>query len=404
MPNHDFTDDFAWYACLATQHYLGPVGFKALVAGFGSPREVYGASQAARKEMHPALQAKMATSLAKGPDFRAWEVLLGECVRGAITIAAPGDSAYPRVLEALDAPPPLLFLRGAWRPGDARAVALVGTRTPTAYGREAAWTLARDLGAAGCAVVSGLAVGIDAAAHAGALASGGRTLAVIGCGLDQEYPAENRELRAAIEERGAVISEHPPGTPPQQMNFPRRNRIISALSRGVVVVEAGARSGALLTADHARLQGKPLFAVPGPIFSSVSEGTHALLREGRAALATSAREILAGLDGEVPANVDPARKTVPPADGKRTARPKAKAGRDGAGPFSTEPSDPVLRLWEGDEVCGVDALTARAEAAGLWPAGAAASGLLEALLMREMTGQVQRLPGPSYRRVGRQGQ
>lgn len=396
-------DDFPWYACLATQHFLGPVGFKALVEGCGSARAVYALSGVGLKALHPTLRPEMLESLARGPDFKAWEEGVRVCERRGITVAVPSGPEFPQVLAELDAPPPILFLRGAWGPGDARAVALVGTRSPTDEGRRAAFLLASDLGAAGFTVVSGLAVGVDAEAHAGALDAGGRTLAVIGCGLDIDYPPANRELRQRIEGegRGAVISEHPPGTLPKQMFFPRRNRLISALSRAVVVVEAGEKSGALITAEQARRQNKVLFAAPGSPFNPQARGNHALLRAG-AALAASAQDVVAVLEGTPDERARRARPAQPALPATTAARAK-KTARPARAPEAL-PADPVLRLWSGDEACGLDALAARAVAGNLWPAERAGAALLESLLMLEMKGQVERLPGPAYRLVGNRQQ
>src|SRR5690606_810256 len=244
-----------FYGCLASQHEgLGAVGVSRLLAIFGSARAVYGAGPGTLKEAVPRLPATVVASLGKGPDLKAWEALAARCGELGITIAAPGGAGYPDPLRALPHPPPLLYLRGRWLPEDARAVALVGTRTPTEYGRRAAFTLARDLAGAGFRVVSGLAEGIDGASHAGALEAGGRTLAVIGCGLDIPSPPGNLAVRARMEQddcaQGLVVSEFPPGEAPRAAHFPRRNRLISALARAVVVVEAGDRSGALLTAAY----------------------------------------------------------------------------------------------------------------------------------------------------------
>ncbi|MCD6023508.1 MAG: protecting protein DprA, partial [Fibrobacteria bacterium] len=365
-------DDFPWYACLATQHFLGPVGFKALIEGCGSARAVYALSEAGLRALHPTLRPEMLESLAKGPDFRAWEEVARVCERRGITVTVPTGPEFPRVLrEGPDAAPPILFLRGAWRPEDARAVALVGTRAPTDDGRRAAFMLGNDLGAAGFTVVSGLAVGVDAEAHAGALHAGGRTLAVIGCGLDIDYPPANRELRARIEseDRGAVISEHPPGTLPKQMYFPRRNRLISALSRAIVVVEAGEKSGALITADQARRQNKVLFAAPGSPFNPQARGNHTLLRAG-AALAASAEDIVAVLEGapdERARRARPVQPALPQSKAAASAKKTARAAKVPAKIPEVPPADPVLRLWSGDEACGLDALAARAVAGNLWP-------------------------------------
>ena len=190
------------------------------------------------------------------------------------------DPDYPRQLLNTFDPPPAIFLRGAVLPGDELAVAVVGARKPTPYGLVMAEKLAKDLAAVGITVVSGLARGVDTSAHKGALVSGGRTIAVLGCGLDIVYPRENKKLMEQVGESGAVISEFPPGSPPEAWHFPARNRIISGLSLGTVVVEAGERSGALITANFALEQGRDVMAVPGYVTNPLSRGPHRLIKQG----------------------------------------------------------------------------------------------------------------------------
>ena len=194
-------------------------------------------------------------------------------------VLRPGDERYPALLGAVPSPP-RLQIRGSIEPSDALAVAIVGSRRPTPYGVEVAEALAAELAARGVTIVSGLARGIDAAAHRGALQGGGRTLAVLGNGIDVVYPPENRDLLRAIEGQGAVISQFPRGTAPLPYNFPLRNRTIAGLTLGVVVVEASERSGALITAGLAADLGREVFAVPGRVTSEVSRGPHGLLRDG----------------------------------------------------------------------------------------------------------------------------
>jgi len=190
------------------------------------------------------------------------------------------DPTYPARLQQLDSPPPVLFLRGELLPEDDWAVAVVGTRRSTVYGREVTHRLTADLVAAGVAIVSGLARGIDAVAHNTALEVGGRTLAVLGNGLDTIYPPEHRDLARKIVAQGALLSEHAPGVQPEARNFPARNRIISGLSLGVVVVEGRWTSGAVITAKQALEQGREVFAVPGSILAPSSEGPNRLIKEG----------------------------------------------------------------------------------------------------------------------------
>lgn len=196
-----------------------------------------------------------------------------------IRMVTPDEPNYPPLLAELADAPPLLYYRGHLR-GDSEVLAIVGSRQATAYGKAAARVLARDAVAKGVVIASGLARGIDTAAHQGALEAGGTTWAFLGCGLDRIYPLENQRLAESILTKGALLSEFIPGTPPTAVNFPARNRLISGCSRGILVVEAAEKSGALITVDFALEQGREVFAVPGPIFSKVSRGTHHLLRQG----------------------------------------------------------------------------------------------------------------------------
>jgi len=200
--------------------------------------------------------------------------------RNGIQVLTWDDADYPANLRHTDAPPPVLYVRGAITADDEWAIAIVGTRRASAYGREVAHLLASELARHGVTVVSGLALGIDAVAHQAALDAGGRTIAVLGSGVDQLYPARNRNLAEEMMQRGAVVSEFPLGTRPEASNFPPRNRIISGLSRGVVIVEAGQRSGALITAHFAAEQGRDVFAVPGSILHTGSAGCNELIRNG----------------------------------------------------------------------------------------------------------------------------
>lgn len=205
------------------------------------------------------------------------------------------DDTYPRLLRHIPSPPPVLYVRGSLLPSDELAIGVVGTRRATSYGTDMAARVSHDLGAAGVTVVSGLALGIDTAAHRAVLEAGGRTIAVFGCGLDTIYPARNRHLAEQIVESGALVSEYPLGTKPDGRNFPARNRIISGLSKGVVVIEAPLKSGALITTAFAADQGRDVYAVPGSALSANSAGCHELIRNG-AALVTSGTQILESLD------------------------------------------------------------------------------------------------------------
>jgi len=205
------------------------------------------------------------------------------------------DKEYPEALRNIYNPPQELFLRGSLLDSDKNAVAIVGTRRATPYGLKQCERFARDLALRGITVISGMALGIDSAAHAGALAVGGRTIAVLGSGHNHIYPRENTKLYGEIIKNGAVVSEYSPDTRPFKTNFPKRNRIISGLSKGVLVVEAPARSGALITADFALQQGREVFALPGDVGSAKSNGTHRLIKEG-AKLVECAWDILEDLE------------------------------------------------------------------------------------------------------------
>lgn len=198
---------------------------------------------------------------------------------GAWVLSA-NDPRYPESLRHVADAPVVLFVRGDILPEDSLALGMVGTRKATTYGRDAAHTIAKDLASNQITVVSGLAQGIDTMAHLGALDGGGRTIAVMGCGIDQVYPRENLDLARRISHQGAIISEFPPGIRPEARNFPRRNRVISGLSLGVLVVEAPEASGALITATIAAEQGRDVFAIPGNIFSMNSRGTNRLIQDG----------------------------------------------------------------------------------------------------------------------------
>jgi DNA processing protein len=190
------------------------------------------------------------------------------------------DAAYPQRLKEIEQPPPVLYMRGSYLPDDLFAVAIVGTRRVTPYGRQITEELAAYLAANGITVISGLARGVDAIAHQVALRTGGRTIGVLGSGVDKIYPPEHRQLAERMMEQGAIVSDYAPGTPPDASNFPPRNRIVSGLALAVVVVEAGETSGALITAEFAAEQGREVFAVPGSILAPQSKGTNKLIQKG----------------------------------------------------------------------------------------------------------------------------
>jgi DNA processing protein len=271
---------------------VGDLTALRLVRAWHSPEAVLDASRddLTRSGCSPLL----ADAIRRGPDSpvcRSIERELNAIERGRIEVRSVLDPTYPARLKMIADPPPLLYITGTLTEQDELAVAIVGARRATAAGRVMTEELSHDLAALGVTVVSGLARGVDAAAHRGALAAQGRTIAVLGCGIDQTYPPEHERLRRQIEERGAILSEVPVGAPPHSHHFPRRNRIISGLSLGVIVTEAAINSGSLITARLAAEQGREVFAVPGFVKEATSRGTNALLKEG-AALIERAQDVI----------------------------------------------------------------------------------------------------------------
>lgn len=243
-----------------------------------------------------------------------------EIERSGIRLVTAFDAEYPRLLAEIPDPPFVLFAVGALERLRSPAVAVVGSRAATRYGREVAARIAQGLSSVGVAVVSGFARGVDTAAHEAALSAGGGTIAVLGCGLDVDYPRENGALKQEISRRGLLLSEFPPGTEPRPQNFPVRNRIIAGLASGVVVVEASRRSGSLITARLAADSGRDVFAVPGSVFSETSVGTHELLRDG-AILCRGVEDVLAELFPTIAApSVSLAVPPDPPGDLSAEAR------------------------------------------------------------------------------------
>lgn len=264
-------------AALRTIKGVGSQHLRQLIGYFGSAVKAWEAPQS--KYLQFVNQEKWIGELLKerkNIDPRE----IGEILsKQGIRMITPDEPNYPPLLAEMADAPPLLYYRGHLR-GDAEVLAIVGSRQATAYGKAAARVLAREAADKGIVIASGLARGIDTAAHQGALDSGGITWAFLGCGLDRVYPLENQRLAEDVVNKGALLSEFIPGTPPNAVNFPARNRLISGCSRGVLVVESAVKSGALITVDFALEQGREVFAVPGPIFSPMSRGTHHLLRQG----------------------------------------------------------------------------------------------------------------------------
>ncbi len=304
MPQNTGSDHRSEWVALHLVPGLGSRSMHRLIDRFGHPDRVFRASL---KELQAyGLSETVARRVRQKVFSRDPHQELSEMERMGGRVLTFRDPDYPRSLRRIPGPPMVLYQRGQPLDAHRARVTVVGSRTPTHYGIKTAKTLASDLSERGVCVVSGMARGIDAAAHWGALASAGHTVAVLGTGLDRLYPRANRELFTRLADHGTLLSEFPLGTPPEARNFPMRNRIVSGLSRGVVVVEAAHKSGSLITASLALDQGREVMAVPGSIHSHRSSGCHFLLKQG-AALVESAGDILEVLsisDSEPPSRGD----------------------------------------------------------------------------------------------------
>lgn len=275
---------------------VGPLTIARLIDAFGSPED---ALRTSAEEIckRTGLGNKLANSIVGyNPPEKDIVKDIETLDRLNASVIVRWDKDYPDNLRDIYDPPALLFMRGSMIPKDSKAVAIVGTRNPGRYGIEITESLTRDLVQEGVTIVSGLARGIDTACHKAAIEAGGRTIGVLGCGIDVAYPKENISLVEEISHSGAVVTEFRPGVPPMATNFYRRNRIISGLSKGVVVVEAGKKSGSLITAQHALDQNRDVFAVPGNVMHMRSKGPHQLIKQG-AGLVESAEDIVQALFG-----------------------------------------------------------------------------------------------------------
>ena len=273
---------------------IGSVRAGRLLAYFGSMEAAW---RAGAQELRDAgLDQATVSSIVAGRESVSPDGEMDRLQRAGVQALTWEDDAYPPRLKEIDDKPPVLYVRGELRPEDEWAVAIVGTRRATPYGRQAAEHFASDLARHRITVVSGLARGVDAVAHRAALAAGGRTIAVLACGLDLVYPPEHAKLALEIAEHGALVSDYPLGTQPRSEYFPRRNRILSAISLGVLVVEGDVDSGSLITARLALDQNREVFAVPGSIYSPTHRGPNKLIREGEAKLVQATEDILEELN------------------------------------------------------------------------------------------------------------
>jgi DNA processing protein len=356
---------------------IGARSRRALLDRFGSADAVFAASTADLAAL-AGVGPRLARAIRDAAGSAEADAVLELCRDRGVTLLREGAAGYPPLLGRIDDPPGLLFVRGSIEPCDSLAIAIVGSRHATAYGRRVAWQLANGLARAGYTIVSGLARGIDAAAHRGALDAGGRTLAVLGSGVLNVYPPEHADLAADVMARGALLGEPPPLTAPHPGCFPRRNRIVSGLSLGVVVVEAAERSGALITARLAGEQGREVFAVPGPIDARLSRGCHALIRDGA--------RLVQGID-DVLDELGPLCEAAQTADGRMVRAPVELRLDD----VERRVLDACDAVADGPAAAAIDDVVATS--------GLAASQVLATLGVLEMRRILRRLPGNRVERA-----
>lgn len=358
----DTQDSLTAWLRLTLAPGIGSETQRKLLASFGLPEAVFSAGRTAVR----AVIGNKAEALFDFSDQEAVDRSITWASQPDQHIITLADSAYPKALLQIPDPPSLLYVRGRLALLQQRALGVVGSRNATPQGLQTAENFAHKLASEGLCIVSGLALGIDTAAHRGALAAGGSTIAVIGTGADRIYPARNRELAHAIAAHGAIVSEFPLGTPAMAGNFPRRNRLIAGLSTGILVVEAAVESGSLITARLAAEQGREVFAIPGSIHSPVARGCHRLIRQG-AKLVETAHDVLEELGQPTPMFADPLPQEA-----------------------ESDEAHPVL-LALGHDPCGLDELAERS--------GMSAEKLLSELFNLELAGQIAVLPGNRYQRI-----
>lgn len=362
-------DRWAWVALALVPGVGWNVRRYHELLGVGRPVELFRAS---RKALTTTIGGELATAMRGFDATGAAARQRAAAERSEARLLTLEDANYPPALKTIPLPPPFLFVRGSLAREDGLAVAVVGSRRPTPYGLKTAERLAGDLAARGVTVVSGFARGVDTAAHRGALGAAGRTLAVLGSGVDVVYPSENRKLVTEVARAGALLSQFPMGTAPLPLHFPIRNRVIAGLALGTVVVEAAERSGALITAQCAGELGREVYAVPGNVSSPVSEGTNRLIQDG-AKLVRDWEDVVAEW----------------PVVWQRALRPATGPAPGTAGP-GPSPSGTETRLLAllGEDPLAIDALIERA---GL-PAGEVSASLMTL----ELRGLVRQLPGQRY--------
>jgi DNA processing protein len=378
-------DDIIHWLALRMTPGLGTRKAGKLVEIFRTPQAIF---RATRSELQSAgLAPAIAQSVASGCGFEDAAEQRGKMAEFGAELIPLRTPMYPPLLKEIFDPPPVLFARGRIDLLHSPMLAIVGTRRPTAYGTQAATRLARDLANAGLTISSGMARGIDTAAHKAVLEAGGNTVAVFGCGVDQVYPAENRKLAAEIAEKGLVASEFPMGAAPFPQNFPIRNRIISGFSLGVLVVEGGEYSGSAITAKLATEQDREVFAVPGNITSKLSWGPNLLIKQG-AKLVQEWNDVVVELKPEI-------RRQLADAERKRLNINDLEVGETNGGGGASKLgslAQSILQLLDHDAAKGLDLLIDEIEAAS-------PSEVMAGLFDLELNGLVRQLPGKSYIKV-----
>ncbi len=375
-------DDVKYWLALKAIDGIGNASISALSCAFRSLRDVFSASPETLS-CNRGLNRAQAEAIA---GFSQWDKInktIDQAHRLGIHIVTRCDESYPARLLTIYDSPPVLFIRGGLDP-DEICVAVVGSRQASAYGRYTTQKISRELALAGVTIVSGMARGIDSCAHRGALSAKGRTLAVLGCGPDVVYPPENRKLFNEILENGALISEYPPGTEPLPYHFPARNRIISGLSYGVLVVEAGEKSGSLITARLAAEQGREVFAIPGTIDSASSRGANSLIKQG-AKLIDHVDDILE----EIAPQVEKCRPDGRQSSQDHACRTDFKETPDAASNLSAFDERLLKLLPEGSAV-QVDELLEKSELD--------AKDVLSGLITLEIKGMIEQYPGKLFAR------
>lgn len=306
--SHSILDEKAYWVALNHVKGIGPVRMQSLLAFFGDAKSAWLAPESELR--NSGLPPKVLVNLLEVRKNLSLEKVWMHIEKMNIQVCTIKDPDYPLRLREVENHPPVLYLRGALLPEDAWSVAIVGTRRMTSYGKQVVSEIASALSMNGITVISGLARGVDGLAHKSALETGGRTIAVLGSGVDRIYPPEHRKLSEEIIHNGAILSDYAPGTPPDGVNFPPRNRIISGLSLAVVVIEASKQSGALITAAFAAEQGREVFAVPGNIYAPQSKGCNILLQQGARVL-LDVQDILESLNLAMVNQHREARKVLP---------------------------------------------------------------------------------------------